>query len=544
MKKLLMMILALSFTFLTTHISYGAQYWAKTYGGSREDRSHSIQQTLDGGFIVAGKTLSFGAGVDDFWVLKLDNYGNASWQKTYGGIWADWALSIQQQTTDGGYILAGYTSSFGAGWADIWVLKLDSNGNISWQKTYGESDTDWTNCIRQTTDGGYIVAGHTKNFGVDDFDIWVLKLDSDGNISWQKTYGGINDDWAYSIQQTLDGGFIVAGVTNSFGAGYDDFWVFKLDSDGNISWQKTYGGINDDWAYSIQQTLDGGYIIAGVTTLSSVGGDIWVLKLDSNGNISWQKTYGGGSFDEANSIQQTSDGGYIVAGRTLSFGAGIDDCWVLKLDSIGDISWQKTYGKNLGDWAYSVQETFDAGYIVSGLMDLAKHSSGDFGVGNFFVLKADGNGNIPDCDIIGISNATVHNTSAFSQSSSATINSTSAIVSDTDITPQDTLADITTICSWIDSDGDGISDDEDNCPESNLDASIVVDSCNSGVGNHLFEDGCTMSDLIAECAKGAKNHGKFVSCVSQLTNNWKKQNLISGKDKGAIQSCAAKANIP
>jgi hypothetical protein len=209
----------------------------------------------------------------------------------------------------------------------------------TWAKTYGGGDFDGADSIQQTTDGGYIVAGKTGSFGAGDGDIWVLKLNASGDVVWQKTYGGGGWDEAFSIQQTTDGGYIVAGTTGSFGAGGDDGWVLKLNASGDVVWQKTYGGKEWDEASSIQQTTDGGYIVAGTTGSFGAGGyDFWVLKLNASGDVVWQKTYGGGDHDEATSIQQTSDGGYIVAGWTKSFGAGGSDFWVLKLDASGDVA--------------------------------------------------------------------------------------------------------------------------------------------------------------------------------------------------------------
>ncbi len=265
--------------------SASAQQWAKTYGGPGDDQANSIQQTRDGGYIVVGVTKLFGVGADDVWVLKLDASGNVQWAKTYGGTDYDKANSIQQ-TSDGGYIVAGKTSSFGAGRSDAWVLKLDASGNVQWAKTYGGANWDYASSIQQTSDGGYIVAGKTSSFDAIGDDVWVLKLDASGNVQWQKRYGGTNFDWVTSIQQTRDGGYIVAGVTLSFGAGDDDFWVLKLDANGNVQWQKTYGGTNSDGANFIQPTSDSGYIVAGRTwSFGEVGSDVWVLKLDANGNI-------------------------------------------------------------------------------------------------------------------------------------------------------------------------------------------------------------------------------------------------------------------
>ena len=262
--------------------------WAKTYGGVNDDIAHSIQQTSDGGYIVAGGTYSYGAGFIDFWIIKLNLNGDIDWQKTFGGGNDDVAYSIQQTSPDGGYIVAGQSSSLGNPLGDIWILKLKSNGDIDWQKTYGGTASSTANCIKQTSDGGYIVAGETSSSGAGSADVWVLKLDADGNLQtgWPKTYGGASFDAANSIQQTLDGGYIVAGETASSGAGSTDFWILKLNANGDIVWQKTYGGSNDDIARSIQQTLDGGFIVAGETSSSGAGyADFWILKIDENGNI-------------------------------------------------------------------------------------------------------------------------------------------------------------------------------------------------------------------------------------------------------------------
>jgi uncharacterized delta-60 repeat protein len=322
--------------------------WAKSYDGAGDDRAYSIQQTSDGGYIVAGHTQSFGAGYYDLWLLKLNSDGTISWHKTYGGAGHDIATSIQQ-TSDGGYIVAGETRSFGAGGFDFWVLKLNSDGSVAWQKRYGGAKDDRACSIQQTSDGGYIVAGYTESFGAGGCDFWVLKLNSDGTVSWQRTYGGAFTDYARSIQQTSDGGYIVAGGTFSLNT-EGDFWVLKLNSDGTVSWQKRYGGAERDLAFSIQQTSDGGYIVSGWTTsFGANSGDFWVLKLASHGTITWQKRYGGANDDGASSIQQTSDGGYVVAGSTNSFGAGNSDFWVLKLKRDGTVPFSPASGAQMVD---------------------------------------------------------------------------------------------------------------------------------------------------------------------------------------------------
>ena len=309
--------------------------FAKTYGGTVG--ASSIQQTSDGGYIVAGLTYSFGAGRYDLFLIKTDANGNVQWAKTYGGTDDDYAYSVQQ-TSDGVYIVAGYTESFGAGSGDIFLIKTDANGNIQWAKTYGGIYWDEAYSVRQTSDGGYIVAGFTGSFGAGYSDVFLVKTDANGNIIWAKTYGGIDRDEASSVQQTSDSGYIVAGWTYSFGAGSDDPFLIKTDANGNIIWAKTYGGISYDWASSVQQTSDGGYIVAGVTLSFGAGySDAFIIKTDANGNIIWAKTYGGTGYEEASSVQQTSDGGYIVAGATASFGAGYSDAFIIKTNANGNI---------------------------------------------------------------------------------------------------------------------------------------------------------------------------------------------------------------
>jgi len=311
--------------------------FAKTYGGTNWDEDYSVQQTSDGGYIVAGRTWSFGVDSGDIFLIKTDANGNVIWAKTYGGTDDDWVFSVQQ-TSDGGYIVAGYTESFGAGLGNIFLIKTDANGNLQWAKTYGGTDYDWARSVQQTSDGGYIVAGGTWSFGAGSWDIFLIKTDANGNIQWAKIYGGT--DWydAYSVRQTSDGGYIVAGETRSFGAGNYDIFLIKTDANGNLQWAKTYGGTDLDWAYSVQQTSDGGYIVAGTTGSFGAGwGDIFLIKTDANGNIIWAKTYGGTDGDGAISVQQTSDGGYIVAGGTWSFGAGYSDVFLVKTDANGNI---------------------------------------------------------------------------------------------------------------------------------------------------------------------------------------------------------------
>ena len=231
--------------------------WTRTYGGSGDDEAYSVQQTADGGYIVAGYTYSFGAGGDDFYLVRTNSQGDTLWTRTYGGDSLDCAYSVHQ-TADGGYIVAGYTYSFGAGLDDFYLVKTNSLGDTLWTRAYGGSNYDDARSVQQTTDGGYIVAGYTWSFDAD-----LVKTNSQGDTLWTRTYGGSNGDDAYSVQQTADGGYIVAGDTWSFGAGRNDFYLVKTNPMGDTLWTRTYGGRGNDSARSVQQTTDGGYIVAG-----------------------------------------------------------------------------------------------------------------------------------------------------------------------------------------------------------------------------------------------------------------------------------------
>jgi uncharacterized delta-60 repeat protein len=353
--------------------------WTHTYGGNGTDYASSVQQTTDGGYIVTGYTSSFGVGGNDFYLVKTNSQGDTLWTRTYGGSNADVAFSVQHDTIDGGYIVAGYTESFGAGYYDIYLVKTNSQGDTLWTRTYGGSNADVAFSVQHDTiDGGYIVAGYTDSFGAGDNDFYLVKTNSQGDTLWTRTYGGNMNDYAYSVQQTTDGGYIIAGCTGSIGVG-GDFYLVKTNSQGDTLWTRTYGGGSPDAAHSVEQTTDGGYIVVGRTESFGAGYyDFYLVKTNSQGDTLWTRTYGGSEDDDAFSVQQTTDGGYIVVGWTAATCAGYDDFYLIKTNTQGDTLWTRAFGGSGLEIANSVKQTSDGGYIAAGFTESFGAGSMDF----------------------------------------------------------------------------------------------------------------------------------------------------------------------
>ena len=358
----------------------------RTYGGTEYDVGWCVQQTQDGGYVLAGGTNSFGAGGTDFYLVRTDSLGDTLWTRTYGDTTEDWGYSVRE-ASDGGYILTGYTGLTGSVPSDLYLIKTDSAGDTIWTKVYGGAGYESGYSVREASDGGYIVSGYTGSFGVQGEDVYLLKTDSSGDTLWTKTYGGAFYENGPSVQQTLDGGYIVAGWTNSTGAGRNDFYLIKTDSMGDSIWTRTYGDTAGDWAHCVQQTQDGGYIMTGLTANLGFGtGDLYLVRVDSLGSIIWTKTYGDTAFDIGHSVCETQDGGYIVVGYTVSFGSGAEDVYLLRTDSLGDTLWTRTYGGASIDKGHSVQQTQDGGFIIGG--EMSSYTTAD----DFYLLKTNGDG--------------------------------------------------------------------------------------------------------------------------------------------------------
>ena len=379
MKKLLLILLCLPM------MGFG-QEW--TYGGTNDDFGYSVQQTTDGGYIISGGTSSFGNGSYDVYLIKTDSSGNEIWTKTYGGTYTDAGFSVQQ-TTDGGYIITGHTSSFGNGFEDVYLIKTDGNGVEQWTNTFGGTNDDMGYSVQQTTDGGYIITGYTSSFGNEFNDVYLIKTDGNGIEQWTKTYGWTSDQ-GLSVQQTTDGGYIISGWTENININYDIYLV-KTDGSGDEQWTNTFGGTDDDLSYSVNQTIDGGYIIVGETkSFGNSNEDVYLIKTDGNGIEQWTKTYGGTDDDWGHSVQQTTDGGYIIVGTTRSFGNGYEDVYLIKTDDSGTEQWAKTFGGTNFERGYSVQQIADGGYIITGISQTSLANDPN----DVYLIKTDANGNL------------------------------------------------------------------------------------------------------------------------------------------------------
>ena len=349
--------------------------WAQTFGGGNPEYGRSAIPTVDGGFAVAGTTRSFGGGDYDFWLVKTDALGNHVWNHTYGGSGVDGVYELIQ-ASDGGYVIIGDTDSFGAGGRDFWLVKTDALGNHVWNHTYGGPNHDTGTSVVQTSDGGYLMVGNTYSFGAGGYDLWLVKTDGVGNQQWDHTFGGIAHDKGTSVIQTLDGGYAAAGNTQSFGMGLEDMWLVKTDKQGNHMWNQTYGGSDSDWCYQVVESADG-FVMAGATSSFALGpSDAWLVTTDRFGNLLWSHIYGGAGEECGYSVTQTRDGGYAIAGYTTSRGAGQGDLWLVKTDAWGNHLWNQTQGGHFDEYGRAVMQTSDGGYVVAG-------ETISFGAGSF-----------------------------------------------------------------------------------------------------------------------------------------------------------------
>ncbi|HEY9113530.1 MAG TPA: T9SS type A sorting domain-containing protein [Bacteroidales bacterium] len=382
------MILILFLVVLST--SGFSQTWTKTYGTLNEDEGNAVQQTFDGGYIITGSTFPTNPWDSDLYLIRTNSSGDTLWTKTYGGPGNEIGVDVKQ-TTDNGFIISGYYSTLGAGGFDVWLLKTDSNGDTLWTNTFGGANNDFGNSVFQTDDGGYVIIGSTESYGAGSSDFWILKTDATGDSLWSTTYGDFYNEIAFEAQATSDGGYVIAGYKQIQGFTNADVWLLKIYSNGEIDWSQTYGGDYNELAYSVHETADAGYILSGYTmSFGSGAQDVYLIKTDMYGDTMWTKTFGGTSNDAGNSVIETAEGDFIVCGNTSSFSEDGDmDLWLIKTDISGYTLWTKTYGGTGAELGYSVIEAFDGRLTVCGF-------TSSYGAGNkdVWLLHVDADGQV------------------------------------------------------------------------------------------------------------------------------------------------------
>jgi len=335
--------------------------WTKTFGGAYPDGGSSVQQTADGGYIICGHKGIIQFEDYDVWLIKTNAYGDTLWTKTFGGAYEEFGYSVQQ-TSDSGYIICGSKAYAPYGRRDVWLIKTNASGNTLWTKTFGGVYGETGNDVEQTTDGGYIVCGSNSS------GVWLIKTDAYGDTLWTKTIiGNEAGAWGQSVQQTTDGGYIIAGNLDYYNGVYWDIWLIKTNSNGDTLWTKIFGEAMRNECNAVQQTSEGGYILIGNTDRLGGGyNNIWLIKTNAYGDTLWTKTFGGSYTEYGKDVLQTAEGGYILCGATKSYGAGNYDVWLIKTNAFGNVVWTKTFGGNSSDYGRSVKLTTDGGYVICG----------------------------------------------------------------------------------------------------------------------------------------------------------------------------------
>jgi hypothetical protein len=506
----------------------GAVQWQQSYGGNNLDILSRVCPTSDGGFVVLGwsDVQSFGGnkastnyGRDDFWVLRLDASGNKVWETSLGGSQIEFSGDIQQ-TTDGGFILVGSSNSQTDGTktspnqglpetGDVWVIRLDADGHQLWDRTFGSTNADHAVRVLPTTNGGFMIGGSSYGEGGNKssstfghWDYWLIALDADGNKLWERIYGGTEEDSLTSMERTSDGGFILCGYSYSRPSGNKtspnyglaDAWVVRVDAGGNVLWQQTVGGDFYDYGFCVKETPDGGFAIGGAAASGISGNkdtpnlgftilDAWLIKLDADGNKLWDRVYGGSWEDQLGSLVVLADGGFLLGAVSSSddgdrVGAPFDnlDWWLVRTDANGNRIWDFSLGGTSYEFLSNVEQTSDGGFILGGTSyspTSGTKTSPYFGGIDYWLVKLGPEG---PCD----------------------------------------------------SDGDGVPDDQDECP--NTPAGVVVNG-----------QGCSIEQIVP-CDGPWKNHGEFVRAMTEVVMAFIRDGIISRKEGRDILQQAARSD--
>jgi hypothetical protein len=338
--------------------------WTRAYGGSHDDCCYSVIESSTGGYVLAGWTYSFGAGQKDVYLLKVDVNGDTMWTRTFGGSENEEGRDVKE-TYDGGFIVAGWTESFGSGGSDVYLVKTDANGNEQWTASYGLLYDEYASAVQQTPDSGYIIAGRFNSFGYGGYDIFVVKFDTGGNPAWASFIGDSLWNVGNSMLQTADGGYVIAGSTMQSALTLNMYLV-KIDSVGDAVWQTSFGGTSWEVGDEVKQTLDGGFIVAGTALTGSASSQLFLVKSDSAGNLEWSRRHGDNGWDEGHAVEVLSDGGYLLVGESESATGDGFDVYLSRTFPDGNSFWAKRFGGSNHDYGYSAKVTLDGGYIIAG----------------------------------------------------------------------------------------------------------------------------------------------------------------------------------
>lgn len=364
-----------------------------TIGGAGQDQALYAIDTQDGGYALVGWTNSFGGGGWDLYLVKTDAQGAVLWTRTYGGQGDEADCSIEQ-LEDGGYLIASRTNSSGAGSTDFLMVRTESNGALRWARTYGGADWDEAHSLCTDAQGDIYITGYTNGFGAGGQDVVVMRLDSEGNMKWTRSYGTPDSERGHKIQLLANGDLLIAAETRGTGAGGWDLLLMRVSDEGVMRWSKTYGAAGDDFGWDARATADGGVIFVGYTANAGAGEeDIYLMKTDAEGEPAWTCVYGGTGTDRGYSVQQTEDAGYLVCGTTTSFGRGGQDVVLLRTDESGEPAWCKTYGGELSDGTIYGRATPDGGCLIGGYTSMEGWENWDF-----MLIKTDARGSNGGCN--------------------------------------------------------------------------------------------------------------------------------------------------
>lgn len=371
-------------------------YFSQVFGGNASDRATAVAETPDGGLLVLGNTLSYGAGNSDIFAARLNPDGNAAWFKTYGGAGTDEAYSVVG-AGDGSFVIAGCTNSFGASGVDVLVIKIDGSGNVIWSNYYRLPQDDYSVSLQEYTDGSFVLAGYSNFVPERNFDAMLIKIDVSGSFEWGRVYGGIWNDFGSAVKVSGDGSLLLLGYGYSDEAN-GDINLMRIYGDGVLQWSKHYGGGGFDRAYDMQFTSDNGIIICGHTqSFGLSSGDAYFFKTDANGFVYWSKTLGGAGVDSAVSVRETSDGGFIAIGTTSSFGAGGNDLCLMRLFGDGAFNWYGVIGGSSNDGGSYITQKSSGDFVLAGSTQSLGSGGDDAYV---LTLRSSGSGCLPDNRIL------------------------------------------------------------------------------------------------------------------------------------------------